>query len=358
MKNLRPIGFILQSAAVGLAVAFAVLYFLPEYILPGPGPGGSPTSYSGAVKSAAPAVVNIYALRRLPVLPGTGEESSPGLSNNLGSGVIVDPTGYILTNFHVIDGAERITVQLADGRSLSSKVIGTDRPTDLALLRIPLDGLPAIRMGRSDTLEIGDVVLAIGNPYGLGQTVTQGIVSATGRWQLGLTLIGDFIQTDAAINLGNSGGALINTRGELVGINIATLEPALALEKVLPEGIGFAIPVNLARGVMQQLKARGRVIRGWLGVDAVDLDPVRAMELKLESANGIELRYVYEDSPAAAAGLQAQDVLTEINGQPILVRQSAVNIVAALQPGSTIELVGIREGASFRASTQLVERPE
>lgn len=358
MKNLRPIGFILQSAAVGLAVAFAVLYFLPEYILPGSGPGGSPTSYSGAVKSAAPAVVNIYALRRLPVLPGAGDATGSGLSNNLGSGVIVDSTGYILTNFHVIDGAEKITVQLADGRSLSPEVIGTDRPTDLALLRIPLDGLPAIRLGRSDTLEIGDVVLAIGNPYGLGQTVTQGIVSATGRWQLGLTLIGDFIQTDAAINLGNSGGALINTRGELVGINIATLEPALALEQILPEGIGFAIPVNLARGVMQQLKARGRVIRGWLGVDAVDLDPARAKALKLESANGIELRYVYEDSPAAAAGLQAQDVLTEINGQPILVRQSAVNIVAALQPGSTIELVGIRAGKSFHASTQLVERPE
>jgi serine protease DegS len=358
MKSLRPLGFLFQSAAAGLAVAFAVLYFFPGYILPASGPGGPGISYSGAVKSAAPAVVNIYALRRLPILPGDVEGASPRLSNNLGSGVIVDPTGYILTNFHVIDGAEKITVQLADGRSLPSEVIGTDRPTDLALLRIPLDGLPAIRMGRSDTLEIGDVVLAIGNPYGLGQTVTQGIVSATGRWQLGLTLIGDFIQTDAAINLGNSGGALINSRGELVGINIATLEPALALEQTLPEGIGFAIPVNLARGVMQQLKTSGRVIRGWLGVDAIDLDPARARELKLESPSGIELRYVYEDSPAAAAGLQARDVLTEINGQPILVRQSAVNIVAGLQPGATIELAGIRDGQSFRTSTKVVERPE
>jgi serine peptidase DegS len=343
---------------MGLAVAFAVLYFFPNQVLPTSGTGSARASYSLAVKAAAPAVVNIYALRRQAVGLGDEEQDSSTLNNNLGSGVIVDASGYILTNYHVIDGAESISVQLADGRTLTSEVVGTDRPTDLALLHIPLKGLPAIAMGRSDTLEIGDVVLAIGNPYGLGQTVTQGIVSATGRWQLGLTLIGDFIQTDAAINLGNSGGALINTKGELVGINIATLEPALALERSLPEGIGFAIPVNLARGVMQQLRTRGRVIRGWLGVDAIDLAPGRARELDLEPFHGIEIRYVHPDSPASAAGLKASDVITEINNQPILVRQSAINIVAGLQPGSTIELAGIRDGSPFRTSARVVERPE
>jgi serine protease DegS len=358
VKSLRPLGFILQSAALGLATAFVVLYFFPDLVLPTSNSGHLTASYSTAVKAAAPAVVNIYALRRVPAAPADEEQSASTLNNNLGSGVIVDAAGYILTNYHVIDGAESISVQLADGRTLASQVVGTDRPTDLALLRIPLDDLPAIKLGRSDTLEIGDVVLAIGNPYGLGQTVTQGIVSATGRWQLGLTLIGDFIQTDAAINLGNSGGALINSRGELVGINIATLEPALALERSLPEGIGFAIPVNLARGVMEQLRTRGRVIRGWLGVDAVDLTQARARELNLELTHGIELRYVFPDSPAAAAGLKARDVITEINDQPILVRQSAVNIVAGLKPGSTVELAGIRDGAPFRTQARVEERAE
>jgi len=272
--------------------------------------------------------------------------------------VIVDPGGLILTNQHVVDRADEIRVQLADGRIANAVVVGVDDPTDLALLRITMESLPVMPMGRSDTLEIGDVVLAIGNPYGLGQTVTQGIVSATGRWQVGLTLIGDFIQTDAAINVGNSGGALVNSRGELVGINIASLEPALLLERSLPEGIGFAIPVNLARGVMDALVSQGRVIRGWLGVNAGDLTEQRALELGLPSNEGIELVYVYPDSPAEQAGLLAQDVITKIDGQPVPFRQSAVNIVARLQPGAQVELTGFRNGQEFQAIARVVERPE
>lgn len=359
MKSMRPAAFLAQSAAVGLAVAFTVLYFFPDYVLPvsrstGPAPG----SYAKAVQAAAPSVVNIYSFRKLETAGIDDSLEAPALTSSLGSGVLIDEAGYILTNHHVIDGAEKISVQLPDGRTLSPEVIGTDSPTDLALLRIPLENLPAITLGRSDTLQIGDVVLAIGNPYGLGQTVTQGIVSATGRWQLDLTLIGDFIQTDAAINVGNSGGALINSRGELVGINIATLEPELALERRLPEGIGFAIPVNLARGVMEELKTHGRVIRGWLGVVANDLSPARARELGLSQPNGIEVLLVHTDSPAMAAGLQKEDVITAINGQPILVRQSAVNIVAGLQPGDAVELAGVRAGKPFSASATLIERKD
>ncbi len=359
MKSMRPGAFLAQSAATGLAVAFAVLYFFPNQALNlSRSAGSTPSSYAQAVQAAAPAVVNIYSFRRLESSDAEEPGAEPTLTSSLGSGVIVDRAGYILTNHHVIDGAERISVQLSDGRALTPEVIGTDSPTDLALLKIPLENLPAITLGRSDTLQIGDVVLAIGNPYGLGQTVTQGIVSATGRWQLGLTLIGDFIQTDAAINVGNSGGALINSQGELIGINIATLEPELALERRLPEGIGFAIPVNLARGVMEELKTRGRVVRGWLGVEAIDLTPARARELGLSQSTGIEVRRVYPDSPAMTIGLQPEDVITEINGQAILVRQSAVNIVAGLQPGNAVELAGVRDGEAFRASATLIERAE
>jgi len=355
--------FVGQSVAVGLAAAFVLVLFFPG-LLPRPqDPGAQLHSYAAAVRAAAPAVVNVYSARRLQPgsspLPERDPPPAQGeVASSLGSGVIVDARGYILTNQHVVDRADQIRVQLADGRIADARVVGADNPTDLALLKIDLGGLPVMAMGRSDTLQIGDVVLAIGNPYGLGQTVTQGIVSATGRWQVGLTLIGDFIQTDAAINVGNSGGALVNARGELVGINIATLEPALLLERSLPEGIGFAIPVNLARGVMDQLIAQGRVIRGWLGVNADDITAERALELGLPSGEGIELVYVYPDSPASEAGLAAEDVITRIDGQPVPFRQSAVNIVARLQPGKEVSLSGFRQGKEFTATARVVERPE
>jgi len=361
MSGTRLAAFIAQSVAFGLAIAFALVFFFPQLL--GRAPVGQGHSYAAAVRAAAPAVVNVYSARRLQTPEngaGSDDATAPreGVSSSLGSGVIVDPGGLILTNQHVVERADEIRVQLADGRIADAQIVGADNPTDLALLRISMDALPVMPMGRSDTLQIGDVVLAIGNPYGLGQTVTQGIVSATGRWQVGLTLIGDFIQTDAAINVGNSGGALVNTRGELVGINIASLEPALLLERSLPEGIGFAIPVNLARGVMDALVAQGRVIRGWLGVNAGDLTEQRALELGLPSSEGIELVYIYPDSPAEQAGLLAHDVITRIDDQLVPFRQSAVNIVARLQPGAQVKLSGFRDGEEFQAIARVVERPE
>ena len=234
-------------------------------------------SYSAAVRIAAPAVVNLYVTRVAtePVLRSFLEdpfgEFAPRyrrrVEQSLGSGVILDPSGQIVTNHHVIDDAAAIRVQLADGRSAQADIIGRDPDTDLAVLKIDLPDLPSIRLGRSDALSVGDVVLAIGNPIGLAQTVTQGIVSATGRDQLGIATFENFIQTDAPINPGNSGGALVNTRGELIGVNTAIIAKSLGVE-----GIGFAIPVNLVRGVVNEIVTRGKVLRGWIGVGTETID--------------------------------------------------------------------------------------
>ena len=252
-------------------------------------PMESSGSYSAAVRLAAPAVVNIYVARvvaeRVPYnfLQDPFGEFWPRyrrrVEQSLGSGVIVDPSGQIVTNHHVVADADQIQVQLADGRVAEAKVVGRDPDTDLALLRIDLPDLPSIRLGRSDALAVGDIVLAIGNPIGLSQTVTQGIVSATGRAQLGLATYENFIQTDAPINVGNSGGALINNRGELVGINTAVIAKTLGVE-----GIGFAIPVNLVRGVINEINTRGRVVRGWIGIATDTVDEARAKSLGLPAA--------------------------------------------------------------------------
>jgi serine peptidase DegS len=306
------------------------------------------------VERSAAAVVSIFSVR-----PATGDSQAtpPQLISSLGSGVLVDPRGYIVTNLHVIQDAARIRIQLADGRVAEPRLVGTDSLTDLAVLQITLPDLPAITLGRSDTLRIGDIVLAIGNPYGLGQTVTQGIVSATGRG-LGLTLIEDYIQTDAAINVGNSGGALVNTRGELVGINIASLEPGLQPSGLgLPEGIGFAVPVNLARGVLAEIIEHGRVLRGWLGVQGVDVTPVEAEMLDIPGG-GVLLTVIYPDSPAAHAGLRPGDVITRVNGERVMLREHALNRIARLKPGSEAVLEGYRGGAKLEARVVVVARPE
>ena len=274
--------FLGQSVVAGLAAAFVAVALEPELLrsrldaaVAQSAPGVA--SYAEAVAATAPAVVNIYTTRRVSTAPWldfgeqprgypneSGGTAPQRIEDSLGSGVLVSD-GYVLTNEHVISDAQSIHVALNDGRVTEAALVGTDPDTDLALLQLELERLPEIQLGRSDSVRIGDVVLAIGNPFGIGQTVTQGIVSATGRSQLGLSLFENFIQTDASINPGNSGGALINTRGELVGINTAMFS------RDDSEGIGFAIPVNLARGVMQQLIENGRVMRGWLGVDARDL---------------------------------------------------------------------------------------
>ena len=346
---------IVRSVIVGLAVAFLVVWFRPELLVSDQdnetGGGSVLALIPDAVAAAAPSVVNIYTTRAVPAPSGSAllrqrlglgrGSTSRRLVTSLGSGVIVEPTGFLVTNHHVIAGATDIKVQLADGRVAEPEIIGTDVDTDLALLRIELEQLPAMPLGRSDTLRIGELVLAIGNPYGLSQTVTQGIVSATGRTQLGLTRFENFIQTDAAINIGNSGGALVNLRGELIGINTAVLGAQSSAG-----GIGFAIPVNLVRGVVRQLREHGRVRRGWLGVVPRDLTASRAAVLELDSEFGIELVHVYPSGPAAQAGLRRGDIITHINDQPIQVSRQALNIVAALMPGDVIELRGIRSGTA------------
>ncbi|NNF50934.1 MAG: trypsin-like serine protease [Gammaproteobacteria bacterium] len=330
------------------------------------GPAAS-GSFSRAVASAGPSVVNIYTRRQ--VIRGGGAETRrrsippaplrtmpPAIryENSLGSGVIVSPDGYVLTNNHVVDKALEIAVLLADGRYAAAEVLGSDPDTDLALLRIGLDELKAIKLGRSEAVQVGDVVLAIGNPLGLGQTVTQGIVSATGRSRLGLSTFEDFIQTDALINDGNSGGALINARGELIGINTAVLSQRMRTQST---GIGFAIPVSMARGVMAQLIEHGHVIRGWLGVSSLEVTPELAEAAGLRSARGLWIEEVYAGTPAEDAGLRRGDVLTHVNGREIFYVQEALNLIAGMPPGDIVELAGSRGGREFSARVKISERP-
>jgi serine peptidase DegS len=343
--------FVAQSVAVGLAIAFAVVVVKPELVSRGGALAPAKSSYAQAVAASAPAVANIYtekvlgAARSLPGVTLRGRE--------LGSGVVIDPRGYIVTNWHVIRDADEVRVQLADGRVAIPTLVGADPETELALLKIDLPNLPGIGLGRSDNLEVGEVVLAIGNSLGLSQTVTMGIVSAKGRGQLGVTTFEDFIQTDAAINAGNSGGALVNAKGELVGINTAVL--STAPDQPAPEGLGFAIPVNLVRGVMEQLVAHGRVIRGYLGVDTVDLPASQAHVLGID---GSAVQVTNVTGPAAAAGLKAGDVLTHINDQRTFTQQQAMNMVASSQPGQRIKIRAAHpDGKAFTAEAVLEERP-
>jgi serine protease DegS len=311
-------------------------------------------SFADAVGRAAPAVVNIYTARVVSTrvdpekFGSLFQQNLPAVrrrvESSLGSGVIIDTAGHVITNHHVVKDANEIRVQLADGRVATPKVVGTDPDTDLAVLRVDLPELPAMSLGRSDELRPGDVVLAIGNPLGLSQTVTQGIVSATGRGSLRLATFADFIQTDAAINFGNSGGALIDTEGQLVGINTAVLAQALGTE-----GIGFAIPVNLVRGVMQEIIEHGRVRRGWLGVQVMG-DPNRRFSAPVIGA-------IEPGSPAHRSGLRPGDLITHLNGRAIVTDQEALTHVAALRPGSSIEIRVRRGTQSLTLQATLEERP-
>ena len=356
MARLKPVLiFLIQSVVVGLAAAFVVVLFRPQF-LPAIdagrlGTNGQPASYADAVDIAAPSVANVYT-RRL-VADGNVAAGSERfrVDTGVGSAVIIDPEGYLVTNFHVIGLANEIRLQLADGRIASPELIGVDAETDLPLLKVDLGTLPAIPLGRSDQLRIGDVVLAIGNPYGLTKTVTQGIVSATGRGVLGLLTFENFIQTDAAINEGNSGGALINTNGQLVGINTAVLT-----QDAGTEGIGFAIPVDLVRGVVEEIKKNGRVIRGYVGLVPEELTRVESAALGIDPNLGILLSDVVEESPAEQAGLVRGDVILTINGEPIRSRQQALLIVARLNPGDVVELEGLRNGQQFNVSVTAAER--
>ena len=353
----KSLTFLLQWAAYGLAAAFIVVWLRPDLLASGNGLPPAGESYAEAVQRSAPAVVNVHTAKRgldRNRVPGSRFDNEFGPRNSiestLGSGVFVE-NGYVLTNHHVISGAEAIQVALADGRVADAEIIGTDPDTDLALLRTDLANPPGMPLGRSDRLAVGDVVLAIGNPFGVGQTVTQGIVSATGRNSLGLSTFENFIQTDAAINPGNSGGALINSRGELIGISTAIFSSNGG-----SNGIGFAVPVNLARGVMQQLIEHGRVIRGWLGVDPQDLTPELAEAFGLPSTRGVIVRDVYDDSPAAVAGLQRGDTITHINGRQVMNARDALTIIASTSPGEVVTLQGVRNGTPFIVKATIIER--
>lgn len=357
MARLRSVFvFVFQSIVVGLAAAFVIVLLRPGLLpVPGSAPGEStsPASYADAVERSAPAVANVYTRRLVPADAASGERERARLNTSLGSAVVIDPEGFLVTNYHVVADAHEIRVQMADGRIADPDVVGYDAETDLALLKVNLGTLPAIALGRSRTVRIGDVVLAIGNPYGLTKTVTQGIVSATGRGMLNLTTYENFIQTDAAINEGNSGGALVNSLGELVGINTAVLA-----QDAGTEGISFAIPVDLVRGVVDEIKRHGRVIRGWVGLD--DPDELSSAELEsrgLEPGVGILLTRVIEGGPAAKAGLRQGDIILAINDEPIRTAQQARLLVAALEPGDRIQLDGWRDGQYFTATLTAAERP-
>jgi serine peptidase DegS len=322
-------------------------------------------SYAAAVRRAAPAVVNISTARLVveqiasPISQMFGDMRPfyrRRMEHALGSGVIVDPGGHIITNNHVIANADSIMVTLADGRVAQATVIGRDPDTDLALLSIKLKDLPVMPFGRSDQLQVGDGVLAIGNPLGLSQTVTHGIVSATGRSQLGVATFEDFIQTDAAINAGNSGGALINTLGDLIGINTAMLGKDTSGD-ISVEGISFAIPVNLARGVMDEILDHGRVIRGWIGIFPEDAGDEAAQQAGL-SQGGVVITNLYRGSPALKAGVHMNDIVTAVDGKPMHSAQETLAQIAARKPGSRVRLHLVRGRSQLDITVPVSERPQ
>ena len=366
--------FVAGSVIGGLALAFLIVAVRPELIrgasrdppatIPAMQAGTTTTparlSYADAVQRAAPAVVNIYTARVVTerLAPSLGElfgEYMPRyrqrVERSLGSGVIVDPEGHIVTNHHVIANADSIRVQLADGRVADARIVGRDPDTDLAVLKIDLAPLPVATFGRSDRLKVGDVVLAIGNPIGLSHTVTHGIVSAVSRQQLGIAPLEDFIQTDAPINFGNSGGALIDSNGALVGINTAIVAKSIGVE-----GIGFAIPVNMVRGVLGDIIAHGRVIRGWIGIVPEDVPEDQAQQLGLGQP-AVLIGNLYVGSPAQHAGLQPGDLLLGIDGAAPHSAQDALGRIASRQPGTTVLLRGMRAGRVFEVRAQVGERP-
>jgi serine protease DegS len=295
-------------------------------------------SYSDAVKKSAPSVVNIYSQQYIDSSVGSKQQLQP---TGLGSGIILDKRGYILTNYHVISEADQILIALQDGRLFTATVIGSDQITDLAVLHIDGDNLPVMPQNPAYSPEVGDVVLAIGNPYNLGQTVTQGVISATGRGGLSATGRQDFIQTDAAINEGNSGGALVNSRGELVGINTSEFHTGA---QNLTYGISFAIPYQLANHVMQSLIIDGRVIRGSLGIQAENLDPLLARLWGLEAKNSIIVKNITDGSPADKAGMERNDIILKIDGQDAVNLIVAMDKIAKIKPGTKTNITVLRAG--------------
>ncbi|HEY5683333.1 MAG TPA: DegQ family serine endoprotease [Sulfuricaulis sp.] len=346
----------------------------PAATAPLPAIGGTPPNFVPVVKAVMPAVVNISTTRLVKQggqMPGPfmddpffrqffGDEffhrfqiPRERRENSLGSGVIVDPSGYIVTNNHVVAKADEIKVLLNDRREFTGKVVGTDPKSDIAVIKINAKDLPTVPWGDSDKLEVGEYVLAIGNPFGLNQTVTQGIVSAVGRANVGIADYEDFIQTDAAINPGNSGGALVNVHGHLVGINTAIFSRSGGYM-----GIGFAVPSNMTRVVMDSLIKGGKVVRGWLGVSIQDVTPDLAKQFGLKEARGALVGEVIADSPAAAAGIQSGDVITSFNGKTVDNTSILRNTVAQTPVGRTVKVNLLREKKTVSVEVKITEQPK
>ncbi len=376
------LGFVLGGAGLGLAhTAEKSLSPNPPATLKlaDPGEGPSKSSYAPLVKEVLPSVVNISSSKvvhnrmsseeGMPMDPffrqffGQGQEGNDGggrfnmprdsREKALGSGVIVSPEGYILTNNHVIDGATDVRVTLSDKREFKARIIGADPKTDVAVLRIDAKNLTPITIGDSSKVQVGDVALAIGDPFGVGQTVTKGIISATGRGGLGIEDYEDFLQTDAPINPGNSGGALINDRGELVGLNTAIISHGSGGS----QGIGFAVPANLARQVMDQVLKNGHVTRAYLGIYPQDVTPAMAKAFGEKDTQGIVVGDVSPNSPAKEAGIQRGDIILQINGKPVTDSNQLRMSVSMMQPGTELKLKTLRNGTERDATVKLAEMP-
>ena len=371
-----------QTVTIALALLFIIHTLKPE-LLPDAARGGvvtlyesampdgigrpSATSLNIAAKKAMPAVVNIFTstVIKTPANPfmddprfrfffGDPGDDEPQSSSSLGSGVIVSPDGYILTNHHVVEAADQIEVALADGRKAKAHVIGSDPETDLAVIKIELPGnLPAITFGHPEQAQVGDMVLAIGNPFGVGQTVTMGIISALKRDHLGLSTFENFIQTDAAINPGNSGGALVDISGSLIGINSAIYSPNGG-----SLGIGFAIPATTAKNTMEQIIRHGSVTRGWIGAAVQELTPELAESFKLGDIKGVLITEIIRNSPAEKAGVRRGDILIAIDDQAIESWGTMLETVASLPPGKVVQIKLMRDGAAMSLKLTIGKRPK
>jgi len=367
-----------QTATVCLAALFVVSTLRPDLLTwntrgtvvtakepKAEAPARTVASFRDAAHQAMPAVVNIFTSQEIkrqrspfldnPLLRqflGDPLDAGPLRREGLGSGVIVSADGYILTSNHVIESVDQIEIALADSRKVRARVVGSDPETDLAVLKIELDHLPSITFAQPDQLRVGDIVLAIGNPFGVGQTVTLGIVSGLGRSQLGITTFENFIQTDAAINPGNSGGALVDAEGNLVGINTAIYS-----ETGGTQGIGYAIPVSIARQVMEQIVQKGSVTRGWIGVGLQDITPEIAQSFNLPATRGVLITQVVRGSPADKGGIRPGDVLLAVNSRPVADSVTMLNMIAALQPGQNATLRLARDQAESDVAVTIGRRP-
>jgi serine protease DegQ len=372
-----------QTATISLAVLFVVSTLRPDLLswnlrndvvtikepqLPREETASQPpiTSFSGAARKAMPSVVNIFTSQevkrpRHPFMDDPvfryffGEQADPGKQRRegLGSGVIVSDNGYILTNQHVVESVDQIEVALADSRKVAARVVGTDPETDLAVLKVELPQLPAITFAKADQVRVGDIVLAIGNPFGVGQTVTSGIVSGLGRSHLGISTFENFIQTDATIHPGNSGGALVDVNGNLVGINTAIYSQTGA-----SMGIGYAIPVSIARQVMEQIIREGSVTRGWIGVGVQDVNKESAESFKLAATKGVLITQLVRGGPAEKAGVRLGDILVAVNDKPVGDSTTMLNLVAGLQPGELAKVALLREQANTELAITVGRRPK